>query len=184
MVMSNDSRSTSRNRDTRIVHGARALGAVFVLAIVSLIATSAARAEPFAYVTNVISDNVSVIDIASNIVIATVTVGSFPVDVAITPDGAFAYVTNRGFGNVSVIDTVSNTVTATVPVGLDVRDIAITPDGAFAYVTNFPSDVSVIDIVSNAVTATVAVGSTPEAIAITPDGAFAYVQMPALIASR
>ena len=82
------------------------------------------------------------IDTASNTVTTTVPVGSFPSDVAITPDGAFAYVVNRGFGDpsdVSVIDTASNTVTATVTVGRRPTRVAITPDGAFAYVTNLSS---------------------------------------------
>ena len=39
----------------------------------------------FAYVANRNSDNVSVIDTASNTVIMTVAVGEFPIDVAITP---------------------------------------------------------------------------------------------------
>ncbi|MEH7221241.1 hypothetical protein V7107_28690, partial [Bacillus toyonensis] len=47
----------------------------------------------FAYVANIMSDNVSVIDIASNTVIATVPVGVNPSSVAITPNGNFAYVT-------------------------------------------------------------------------------------------
>ena len=47
---------------------------MFLLAIVSLVGTSAAHAEPFAYVTNAYSDNVSVIDTATNTVIATVPV--------------------------------------------------------------------------------------------------------------
>ena len=68
---------------------------IAVLAMVSMIATSAAYAEPFAYVTNGDSDNVSVIDTASNTVTTTVAVGAGPDGVAITPDGAFAYVTNR-----------------------------------------------------------------------------------------
>ena len=155
---------------------ARTLGAAFVLAIVSLIATSAAHAEPFAYVAVFNHDNVSVIDTASNTVTTTVAGGVNPVGVAITPDGAFAYVTNVSSGNVSVIDTASNTVITTVTVGLNPVGVAITPDGAYAYVANGgPGNVSVIDTASNTVTATVTVGRTPARVAITPDGAFAYV---------
>ena len=94
-------------------------------------ATSAAfdvTAEPgFAYVTNAFSNNVSVIDLASNTVTATVVVGNRPLGVAITPDGAFAYVTNENSNNVSVIDLASNTVTATVAVGNFPSGVAITP---------------------------------------------------------
>jgi YVTN family beta-propeller protein len=45
-------------------------------------------------VANVSSNNVSVIDIATNTVVATIPVGLIPVGVAITPDGTRAYVIN------------------------------------------------------------------------------------------
>jgi YVTN family beta-propeller protein len=89
---------------------------------------------------------VSVIDTATNTVVATVVVGNNPDAVAITPDGDFAYVANFGSNTVSVIDTATNTVAATVPVGLGPDAVAITPNGADAYVANLDSNnVSVID---------------------------------------
>ena len=145
----------------------------------SLSVTVTAHAQQFAYVTNSNSDNVSVINTATNTVDSTVAVGSGPIGVAITPDGASAYVVNFNSDNVSVINTATNTVDATVAVGINgisPFDVAITPDGAFAYVVNFNSDnVSVINTATNTVDATVAVGSGPIGVAITPDGAFAYV---------
>ncbi|MEB9625146.1 beta-propeller fold lactonase family protein, partial [Bacillus cereus] len=118
----------------------------------------------------------SVINTGSNSVVATVSVGTNPRSVAITPDGDFAYVTNSSSNNVSVINTGSNSVVATIPVGNAPTDVAITPDGDFAYVTNFNSNnVSVINTGSNSVVATIPVGNTPTAVAITPDGDFAYV---------
>ncbi len=87
----------------------------------------AAEAAPFAYVANFSSNNVSVIDTATNTVVATVPVGTNPVGVAITPDGAFACVANFTSNTVSVIDTASNTVVATVPVGSNPVGVAITP---------------------------------------------------------
>jgi DNA-binding beta-propeller fold protein YncE len=42
-------------------------------------------------------------------VVATVSVGDFPVGVTITPDGAHAYVTNFFSDDVSVIETATNT---------------------------------------------------------------------------
>ncbi len=128
-----------------------------------------------AYVTNFDAQNVSVIATSTNTVVATVPVGTQPIAVALTPDGAFAYVTNSS-GSVSVLSTASNTVVATVPVGSLPFGVAITPDGAFAYVTNRgTNDVSVITTSTNTVVATVPVGSGPGGVAITPDGAFAYV---------
>ena len=55
--------------------------------------------------TNGDDGTVSVISTATNNVTATVTVGSLPVAVAVTSDGAFAYVTNADDGTVSVINT-------------------------------------------------------------------------------
>jgi YVTN family beta-propeller protein len=64
-----------------------------------------AEAQPFAYITNNIDGTVSVIDTATNMVMTTLTVGSAPEGVAVTPDGRHAYVANEGSNNVSVIDT-------------------------------------------------------------------------------
>ena len=47
----------------------------------------------FAYVTNGVSNNVSVIDTSTNTVLTSIPVGSYPLGVAITPDGTRAYVT-------------------------------------------------------------------------------------------
>src|ERR1019366_2879897 len=75
-------------------------------------------AGTFAYVANAgSSTTVSVIDTATNAVVATVPVGTTPHGVAVNPAGTFAYVTNQTSNTVSVIDTATNTVVATVPVG-------------------------------------------------------------------
>jgi YVTN family beta-propeller protein len=44
----------------------------------------------FAYVTNQATNNVSVINTATNAIVATIPVGNNPVGLAITPNGAFA----------------------------------------------------------------------------------------------
>ena len=85
-----------------------------------------------AYVTNRGAGTVSVIDLASKTVIATVTVGAAPSAVAVKPDGTRAYVTNGGAGTVSVIDTTTNTVVSTIKVGTNPSDIALSPDGTRA----------------------------------------------------
>src|SRR5438552_1027816 len=131
---------------------------------------------PQAYITNLNDGTVSVIDTASNTVMATVPVGNFPNGVAVTPDGAHVYVANVGDGTVSVIDTASNGVIATVTVGGGPVGVAVTPDGARVYVGNFSGNtVSVIATATNTVTATVTVGLNPEGIAVTPDGTRVYV---------
>ncbi len=93
-------------------------------------------AQFFAYVTNSNSSSVSVIDTASNSVVATVGVGGRPIGIGITPDGSRAYVANSNSNSVSVIDTATNSVVATVGVGSYPQGLAITPDGSRAYVAN------------------------------------------------
>ena len=63
----------------------------------------------FAYVGNRFSNNISVIDTATNTVTTTVPIGD-PTGIAITPNGAFAYVTDGTSGVVNVIDLATNTV--------------------------------------------------------------------------
>ena len=121
---------------------------------------SALPTGTYAYITNPTSNNVSVIDTATNTVTARVEVGQFPHGVAVAPDGKKVYVANSNSSNVSVIDTATNKVTATVGVGQFPYGVAVTPDGTKIYVANFGSNnISVIDIATNKVTATVDVGS-------------------------
>lgn len=87
----------------------------------------------FAYVVNVISNNVSVIDTTKQAVgdpqpvIATIPVGLNPLAVAVAANGAYAFVTNRDDDTVSVIDTSENAVVATFGVGDGPRGIALAP---------------------------------------------------------
>jgi YVTN family beta-propeller protein len=71
---------------------------------------------------------VSVIDTATNAVVATVPVGSIPEGVAITPDGKHAYVTNNGSNTVSVIRTATSRVeAATIALSAEPFFVGIVP---------------------------------------------------------
>jgi YVTN family beta-propeller protein len=121
----------------------------------------------YAYVTNFGSNNfspvgttVSVVDISTNTIAATIPVGIQPAGIAITPAGFYAYVSNydtlyngpnftdltANQGTVNIIDIHTNKVISPViKVGLSPADIAISPNGQFAYVSNYTSNtVSVI----------------------------------------
>ena len=137
-------------------------------------------AAPFAYITNsgAAANTVSVIDLATNTVIALpIMGGANPFGVAVTPDGTRVYVTNDGSDTVSVISTATNTVIGLpIAVGDGPQGVAVTPDGLRVYVANFNSNnVSVIDTATNTVIATVAVGTNPHGVAVTPDGTRVYV---------
>jgi YVTN family beta-propeller protein len=156
--------------------------------------------NPYAYITNRESCNVSVIDTVNNTITATVPVKSHPFGIAVSPDGTKVYVANNGDDNVSVIDTATKNITSTVPMGVDPAGyfpfgIAVSPDGERVYVTNTYKgcatktckgrkhsnkednhfSVHVIDTATNTVTDTVPVGSFPKGIAVSPDGKKVYV---------
>jgi len=129
----------------------------------------------YMYVTNYSSNTVSVINTSTNTVVNTITVGTRPYGVAITPNGLYAYVANAGSGTVSVINTSTNTVVNTISVGASPLGVAITPNGQYVYVTHGGGTVSVINTSTNTVVNTITVGASPWAVAITPNGLYAYV---------
>jgi YVTN family beta-propeller protein len=74
--------------------------------------------RPCAYTPNAASNDVSVIDTATDTVVATIPVGVHPKGVSIHPNGTRLYVTNSGDRTVSVIDTTTNMVINPPIVGL------------------------------------------------------------------
>src|SRR5262249_12877516 len=124
---------------------------------------------------------------ATNLPGTPVTLGSFPLSLAVTPNGQTAYALNFSSNSVSVLDLTTSppTVTSTIPTGSGTKPdgIAITPDGKTAYVSySGTNQVTPITLVSGGACASapcvgtpIPVGGTPEAIAITPDGQTAYV---------
>ncbi len=125
----------------------------------------------YAYVTNFgsndfapIGKTVSVVDLTSNMVIATPVLAIQPSGVDVTPDGRFAYASNyntlyagsdfsdltAGQGTVNIIDTKTNTVIPpTIEVGQSPANVKISSNGQYAYVSNYTSNtISVIALQS------------------------------------
>ncbi|MBN2432924.1 MAG: beta-propeller fold lactonase family protein [Acidobacteria bacterium] len=128
------------------------------------------------YLTNSGSDNVSVIDVDTQQVMATLPVGDTPLGAAVSPDGAGVYVTNLKSGTVSVIDTSTDTVAGTLPVGARPWGIAVNPAGTKVFVANSGAgNVAVIDTGTSTVRKTISVGNTPRWLAVTPDGRQVWV---------
>lgn len=149
-----------------------------LLAATGAVAAHASAATRNIYVANVRGNSVSVVDPATNTVIATVPVGAFPVGAAVSPDGTQAWTANQGSNNVSVISTSTNTVTATIPVGRLPFGLTFAPDGKHAYVGHLVTPgvggVAVVDTSTDTVVADINVGNEPESLAVTPDGSHLY----------
>jgi YVTN family beta-propeller protein len=145
-----------------------------LISMFQMVTTS--HAAPFAYISNMVPNSVSVIDMASNTVTATMPVGDHPQGLAVNPAGTRVYVTNWYSNTVSVIDTGSNTVAATVTVGTSPMRVTVSPTGAKVYVSNAGSGtVSVIDAATNTVVETIATGGEARGIQVNPSGTKAYV---------
>jgi YVTN family beta-propeller protein len=125
---------------------------------------------------NCYDSNLSVIEIDSKKVIATIPVGSFPWGMRLSPDGKKIYTCNLGDNTISVVDALSLKNIGTIPVGFMPWSIKVTPDQKNALVTCFKDNtVQVIDLQKNKVTQTLKVGKSPRSIKLNPEGDRAYV---------
>ena len=99
--------------------------------------------KSLAYVANTVGGTVSVLDLVTHAVVATITVGTEPWALVASPNGNFVYVANANDNSVQVIDTSNNTVVKTIAVGRSPRALAVTSDGdaddldEFLYAPNY-----------------------------------------------
>jgi YVTN family beta-propeller protein len=110
-----------------------------------------------------------------------VTVGTYPLGIAINPSETKLYCCNWYTGNVgslSVVNIVNNTmaVAASITTGLsNPRYAAVNADGSKVYVTCSGSNkVAVIDASNNTISTSITVGSSPYGIAINKSGTRVY----------
>ena len=162
------------------------LSLVLGLLFIAGIFCSTTLGQHYAYVTNAgefgdgVNDELSIIDLATNTVIATAPLGDYPQGIAINPAGTVVYVANTMSNEFTVIDTITHTST-TLPAGPAPIGLAIHPDGRRIYLANadFPagvmSTVSVIDRATNTVIDEIVCGNGSIMVAVHPNGKVAYV---------
>jgi YVTN family beta-propeller protein len=125
-----------------------------------------------AYVTNYVTNTVSVIDVAGGIVTDTIPVDRSPVGIVTSPDGSRIYVANicgldpvcatPVFGTVSLIDAHARAVIDTVAVGAQPEMLDVDRDGRKLYVACIGADaVDVIDLTTDLVSEQIPVGNGP-----------------------
>ena len=156
-----------------------------------LAAATSVYAQPFAYVANSGTKNVSVIDTATNTVTATVTLADdypakphpYAYAVAVSPSGQKVFVGLQDVNEVQVIDAATNAVVKRISLGTDKPGgLAVNAAETRLYVTsNMSNTLIVIDITGSgaAEVARVAVDdaaiSNPEGVVLNPAGTKAYV---------
>lgn len=98
------------------------------------------HAEPFAYITNQGSHDVSVIDLASQTVVATVPVGRSPAGVVASSRAGRVFVSNPDSKTISVIDMRAQQVVKTLAAGDGPVGIDAAPDGSRVYAADWYGD--------------------------------------------
>ena len=83
----------------------------------------------YAYITNTNSNNVSVINLTTNTVLATIPVGTQPTAIVTTTNGKYVYVANANSRTISVISTATNTVISSILLFNIPRALEISKDG-------------------------------------------------------
>ena len=149
------------------------------------------------WVPNRNGDSISIIDRATDAVIATVPlkvmepskgkgkskekeIGRKPVAVAFSPDGKYAYVLARNSNNLIVLDATTLAILSYhLEVGKKPVALAVSPDGSKVYIANRSGNTVAVVDVSNPIApillAQIPIGEEPEGIALLPDGSKLYV---------
>src|SRR5436305_10928955 len=98
-----------------------------VLVAAALAAPLAAAAAPFAYVPNEGSGTVSVIDTATDQVVAEIPAGKKPRGTALSPDGRTAYVSDQPGNRLVVLDLQRRTASGAIALGESPEGVGISP---------------------------------------------------------
>jgi YVTN family beta-propeller protein len=110
-------------------------------------------------------------------VIATLSVGSTPTGIVVTPNGNKIYVSINGGNQIAEVNPLTNTVVSYFDChGTRPYNLTLTPDGTSLYVACRTSDnVSVFNTNDNSFVTTIAVGARPWGIKVKPSGNLVYV---------
>ena len=153
----------------------------------SATATSLLVGGPYAFVSNEVGNDVSVIDVRSDSVVATLAPGQRPRGIRLMPNGKAVVVAvsgspragpgvdesklppaDRSKDGLALIDLATRQVRR-LPGGIDPENFDISTDGNTIYVANEDaSAASVVDVPSGAVKATIKIGGEPEGVTVRP----------------
>src|SRR6267378_8287407 len=155
----NGNRRVTSKRLTRVLSVLGFCAAMLAVAPITPAGAATGGVSPIAYVTNFTLNTVTPISTSSNLAGAPITVGGWPVSIAVAPDGRTAYVFNYTSQTVTPITLGTNTPGTPIRVGEEFNPqssassypgIAITPDGKTAYVANQVSNtVTPISLATN-----------------------------------
>ncbi|MES2455787.1 MAG: gliding motility-associated C-terminal domain-containing protein [Bacteroidota bacterium] len=134
-------------------------------------------ATSFAYITDD-RGQMSVINLATNTIVARVPVGLSSIGVAVNNTNNCVYVANQQSHSVSVINSLTNTLVTTIDFGTgQPSGMALSPDGSKLYVTDYSQYVNLLRVINtadNSVATPIPIGENSWGVVVSPDGRFVY----------
>lgn len=128
-----------------------------------------------AYAVNWAGDTISVVDLASQAVTATIPVGGVPRWIALTRDGKTGLVTNFRGKSLSVLDLEKNVETRKIFGIQNPRHIVMNADDSIAYVTDREGGkLHAVSLAKKKVIWSVRVGNRPKTVDLSNDGLYAF----------
>lgn len=135
-------------------------------------------AQPFAYITNQGSHDVSVIDLAANQVVTTIPVGRSPAGVAASSRAGRVFISNPDSKTISVIDMRTQQLVATWEAGEGAVGIDVARDGSQVYAADwYGNRLLVFDVRAGQriPQASIAVGRSPAGVAAGEQAGIVFV---------
>jgi YVTN family beta-propeller protein len=134
----------------------------FILHLTIVLCLSGLAGSAFAekaLVTGEKSNTLTIVDLDTDEVVKTITVGKVPHAIGVTPDKTRAYTGNRGSDSISVVDLVNDEPVKTIPLSHTIMNLEVSPDGRFVSANSRTEPmVSLIDTATNQVKWTLLVG--------------------------
>ena len=163
----------------------------------SATAAPAVPAGLLAYVSNEVSQDLSVIATDRDSVIATIPLGARVRGIHVSPDGRYVYAALSGSprcpptmsdadcaklpidkhkDGIAQIDVAARQVVRTMPGGSDPEQFALSPDGSRLYVSNEDAaTASIVETTTGKLAVNAPVGTEPEGVSVSPDGKLVFV---------
>jgi YVTN family beta-propeller protein len=148
-----------------------------LLRLLAAVVPLAAHAQPFAYVSNQISNSVSVINLRDNRVTGSLSIGFQPAGLAVAPDGQRLYVVNPNSNTLAIFNTSNGQLVTILGLGQQLPlAVAVSPNGQRLYVANAGNaSVTVLNPTTFALLANIRVGFGPGSLAVSADSSRVYV---------
>jgi len=151
--------------------------------------------HPRVYVSNEDSNDISIVDSATDEVTGTIFVGKRPRGIRLAPDGRTLFVAlsgspkdppgahdggrppaDRAADGIALVDVATEKLVRTIASGRDPECFDFTPDGKFLYVSNEEAaQASVVELATGSIVKTIPLDEEPEGVTMKPGGDIVYV---------